>query len=235
MITTIAMMLAATVAVANGESKLRSNTAAQDKAKGVVINPPAQCMSARTGRTKDINQKQILGARAHFTNANVANLQCCKDNNGKVEGKRMMYGHGGNYCNVIDAAGTKKDGGMKWVEANNACANAPDGPWRLCTDKEVREDVGAYKGCNFDNKNVWTSTKWADVAKGDRATDWATRINVRNCQDFGECLKKLDIWGPIANKWKAHSCCDSHDCGYGRAGNSQGCTSEWKNWCRSNN
>ena len=45
-----------------------------------------------------------------------------------------------------DDKGTKKDGGMDWVTAHNACANAPKdegqtSPWRLCTDKEVLDDV----------------------------------------------------------------------------------------------
>jgi hypothetical protein len=195
----------------------------QESLSGKVQNAPAKCMSARTGTpgSKDINQKHILGGRAHFTQANVANLQCCKDTDDgkKVVAKRQMYGKGGDYCNVIDAEGTKKDGGMKWVDAHNACANAPKDKgqkshWRLCTDKEVLDDVGAYTGCNFDNVNVWTATKWADVSKADRATDWVKAINKDNCMDFGECLKMSDIWsiptshGAIFAKQNAFdSCC----------------------------
>jgi hypothetical protein len=202
----------------------------QESLSGKVQNAPAKCMSARTGRTKDINQKHILGGRAHFTQANVANLQCCKDTDDgkKVVAKRQMYGKGGNYCNVIDAEGTKKDGGMKWVDAHNACANAPKDKgqkshWRLCTDKEVLDDVGAYTGCNFDNKNVWTATKWADVSKADRATDWATKINKNICvEDFGECLKGQGIWsiptthaGILANNKEGefNSCCEKYPSG----------------------
>jgi len=69
-------------------------------------------------------------------------------------------------CNK-DKSGHVWDGGMTWITANSICKDAGQ---RLCTDAEVLSEIGGYTGCNFDNKNVWTSTKWDEVPEADRAS-----------------------------------------------------------------
>jgi len=183
MITTLALMLAAVVAVANGESKLRSNTAAQVKAN--------TCKN--TDLSADTN---VLNRWCQTHNTLRHNQYCMYKCEGKDDVKVTCKGSDGwEKTSKTDICGpTEQQPPSKWMSARTGRSHNKDGtPFRqkgarahnafklvanlqCCSNDGSKANRKPAGGCNKDKSgHVW-----------DGGMTWITANSI--CKDAGQRL-----------------------------------------------